>query len=175
MFLELIATVLAGVAAGGVVMVLNRLTGRRLPGWLMPVVAGAAMLFVTIRMEYTWFERMTADFPEDAVITELHESSAFWRPWTYAAPLVDRFAVLEKSAVRTNEAVPHQRMFDMIFFGRWQKVQVVPMVVDCDTSRGAPMLDDVTFDEAGAVDTAPWAPIPEGDLTYATVCKEIRP
>ncbi|SDJ05841.1 hypothetical protein [Aliiruegeria lutimaris] len=175
MFLELIAAVFAAVAAAGVVYLLNRLLGGRLPGWLMPVAAGAMMILFTIRMEYTWFERTSAEFPEDVVVTKVHESTAFFRPWTYVTPLVNRFAAVETSAIRSNEAVPHLRMFDMLLFGRWQPPQVVPMIVDCDAQLGAPLLDTVTFDASGAVENAQWAPIPEDDLTLATVCKEIRP
>ncbi len=175
MFLELIAAVFAAAAAAGVVMLLNRLTGKRLPGWLMPAAAGVTMILFAIRMEYTWYERTVADFPESVVITETNESSALWRPWTYFVPLTDRFVALDPAAVQTNDAVPHQRIAELLFFGRWKAPEAVPMVIDCATRLGAPMLDTVTFDETGAVKEAQWAPIPEGDLTFATVCKEARP
>ncbi|MDV7143381.1 hypothetical protein R3X27_11875 [Tropicimonas sp. TH_r6] len=175
MFLELIAAVFAAAAAAGIVMLLNHMTGKRLPRWLMPAAAGVTMILFTIRMEYSWYERTVAEFPEGVVITQTHESSAFWRPWTYFAPLTDRFVAMDPAAVQSNEAVPHQRIVEMLFFGRWKAPEAVPMVIDCDTRQGAPMLDSVTFDADGAVAEAKWAPIPEDDLTFATVCKETRP
>ncbi|MFV0333105.1 MAG: hypothetical protein ACK5JR_03425 [Tropicimonas sp.] len=172
MFLELIAAIVAGIAAAGLVLAARRLSGRRLPGWLMPVAAGVVMLLFAVRMEYGWFARTTADFPPDVVITRTHEARALWRPWTYLFPLVDRFVAVEHASIRRNPDVPHQRMADLMFFGRWQPVRILPMVMDCAGHRIAPLHDDVTFDEAGAVGAADWAAVSDDDLTYAAICKE---
>ena len=51
MFFELIGTVVAGVATGIGLWALNRLLKRRLPGWIIPAGAGAAMLIATISSE----------------------------------------------------------------------------------------------------------------------------
>ena len=48
MFLELIATVFAGLAMAGVVMLVNRTSGGRLPRWTAPVAAGLAMITATV-------------------------------------------------------------------------------------------------------------------------------
>ena len=57
MFVELIATIVAGIACAGLVMPLNISTGRRLPKWMMPVAAGLGMIGMTISNEYTWYAR----------------------------------------------------------------------------------------------------------------------
>ena len=44
MFLELIGTIFAGVAAAGVMMLVNKLTGQRLPKWLVAVAALTCLL-----------------------------------------------------------------------------------------------------------------------------------
>ena len=175
MFFELIAAIFAAVAAAGVVLLLNRLSGGRLPRWLMPAVAAAAMIGVTVRLEYTWFERRVADFPEGIVVTETHTVRQIWRPWTFAFPLVDRFIAIEPAAVRTNDGAPHQRMTDLLLFARWQPPRVVPMVYDCSAGRSAPLTDSVTYDAAGAVDQAAWAPVEPGDTTFEMLCREPRP
>ena len=175
MFLELIAAVFAGVAAAGVAMLARRLSGGRLPGWVMPVAAGATMILFAVSMEYSWFRRTSADFPPDVVIAEVHEVRALWRPWTYLAPLVDRFVAFDAVALRSNPAVPHQRIVELMFFGRWQPVRLAPMVIDCDAHRAAPLSADVSLEASGAIGAADWAPLPEGDATFTAVCKEIRP
>ena len=48
MFFELIGTIVAGVAAAPLVWAINRTLKGRLPSWLVPVAAGAAMLAATI-------------------------------------------------------------------------------------------------------------------------------
>ena len=55
MFLELLAVIIAGFAGAGVMMLVAKLAGNRLPRWLVPVAAGAAMLGTTISSEYSWF------------------------------------------------------------------------------------------------------------------------
>ncbi len=172
MFLELIAAVSAAVAAAGLALLVNKLTGGRLPKWAMPMAAAVAMLSFAIVMEYSWFERTTADFPEGVEVTTVHEARGFWRPWTYVYPLVDRFVAVERASIRTNDSVPDQRLVDLLFFGRWQPLRTVPMVFDCGAARGAPLLDDVTFDATGAVLNANWAPVPSDDPILMTVCKE---
>lgn len=175
MFLELIAAVVAGGFAAGIVTLLNRLSGRRLPRWLMPVAAGIAMIGYTIAMEYSWFSRTSSALPEGIEVVSTHEASNFWRPWTYVTPVTDRFLAIDRGAIRTNEDVPNQRLVDLLSFGRWQKPGIAPMVVDCEGRRGAPMLDNVTIDASGAVENARWAPIPEDDTAFDIICKEIRP
>ena len=39
MFIELIAVIFAGLACAGMAMLLNRVTGGRLPRWIVPVAA----------------------------------------------------------------------------------------------------------------------------------------
>ncbi len=43
MFLELIAVIVAGIAGAGVMMLIARVSGGRIPKWFIPVAAGAAM------------------------------------------------------------------------------------------------------------------------------------
>ena len=103
MFLELIGTIFAGFAFAGIVMVLNKLTGGRLPRWMTPVAAGLGMIGVTIASEYSWYDRTRDTLPEGMAVIQEVESRAFYRPWTYAVPFVDRFAAIDASSVRKND------------------------------------------------------------------------
>ena len=82
MFVELIATVFAGIACAGVAMLLNIMTGRRLPKWIMPVSAGLGMIAMTISNEYTWFKRTADRLPEGLEIATTVEEQGWLRPWT---------------------------------------------------------------------------------------------
>lgn len=76
MFLELIATFIAGFAAAGVMMLVNRMSGGRLPRWLVPVVAGLAMIGTTIASEYNWFDRTRGTLPNGFEVVTFVETSA---------------------------------------------------------------------------------------------------
>mmetsp|Transcript_10479 Transcript_10479/g.16994 ORF Transcript_10479/g.16994 Transcript_10479/m.16994 type:complete len:111 (+) Transcript_10479:538-870(+) len=110
MFFELIGTIVAGVAAGLIVWALNRTLKGRLPSWLVPVAAGAAMLATTISSEYSWFGRTSGTMPEGMVVAQTVEESAFYRPWTYARPYVSRFVAVDQATTRTHPSQPAQRI-----------------------------------------------------------------
>lgn len=153
MFLELIAVFVAGLGGAGMILVLNKLSGGRLPSWLMPVGAGAAMLATTISSEYSWFGRTVGALPEGVEVAETHEARALWRPWTYAVPMVDRFIAVDRAGLRANSEADETYLADLYFFARWQPVQAVQMMVDCPGNRraapqngdgGAPVWREVT-------------------------------
>lgn len=169
MFLELIAAVAAAFAAAGIVLGINMLTGGRLPKWSLPLAAGAAMLGYAVWSEYTWFARTAADLPRGVEVTFANESRAMWRPWTYAAPMVNRFIAADTVSIRTNEAVPGQRILDLYFFGRWSPQNRVEVVVDCETGRLAPLVS-ADLDGSGAATDAAWATPPPGDTTLEVAC-----
>jgi hypothetical protein len=172
MFFELIATLTAGFAAAGAMLLVNRLTGRRLPRWLIPVAAGAAMIGVTISSEYGWFGRNLAALPDGLVVVRQVEERAFYRPWTYAAPYVSRFIALDQASIRTNAAVPEQRMADLYVFGRWAPPRKVPVLIDCAGARRADLVDEVRFADDGQVEDAAWQQLEAGDALIGAACVE---
>ena len=87
MFLELIATIVAGIAAAGIMMVITRASGGRLPKWLTPVAAGAAMIAATISNEYGWYGRTSKSLPDEFMIVDTVESKALYRPLDLRASL----------------------------------------------------------------------------------------
>ncbi|MFY0680157.1 MAG: hypothetical protein JXR13_06235 [Thalassovita sp.] len=171
MFLELIATFIAGIAAAGLMMLLNKGLGGRLPRWLVPVAAGAAMIAATISNEYSWFGRTSAALPPEVQIAQTVESQTFYRPWTYVSPFVERFMAVDTTSRRTNANVPDQHMVDLLFFGRWSAVQVLPVLVDCATLLQAPLDDSTVFDDDGAVRSANWAPLAKDHGVVRIVCE----
>lgn len=169
MFLELIAAVASGFAGAGFALVINLISGGRLPRWVVPVMAGAAMLSYAIWSEYTWFDRTAAGLPESVEISFINEAKAMYKPWTYAVPFINRFAALDTASIQTNDNVPHQRIADLYFFSRWSPNQVLPIVVDCEVQRMAP-LPSAEFNEAGEAVEAAWTTPAEGDTTLAAAC-----
>lgn len=156
MFFELIGTILAGVAAALLVWALNRSLKGRLPSWVMPVAAGAAMLFATISSEYGWFARTQANMPQGFVVAETIEDQQFYRPWTYVKPFVSHFVAVDQAGVRTHPDHPDQRIVDLVFYGRWARTAKVPALFDCANNRRADLVDGVDFDAGGAVVNADW-------------------
>lgn len=171
MFFELIATVFAGIACAGVLMLLNRITGNRLPRWLTPIAAGAGMIAMTVSNEYTWFGRTADQLPDGLEIASTVEEQSWLRPWTQFWPYTKRFAAVNIATARTNENFPSQKMADLYFFGRWSPVNRAPVLFDCAQSRSALLIDGVEFAQDGSVADADWQTMPEGDPVLTLVCE----
>ena len=172
MFFELIATFAVGLGVAGIVLIVDRLTGRRLPRWLVPVAAGLAMIGFTINSEYGWFGRTRAALPETLEVVRAVEDRAPYRPWTYLAPYVSRFAALDRASIRRNEAVPEQRLADLYLFGRWAPTRRVPVVIDCARSRRADMVEGFSFAEDGRVENVAWHALEADDPLLDAACAE---
>jgi hypothetical protein len=172
MIFEFVATIVSGFAAGGIVMALRRLSGGRLPKWLTPAAAGAAMIAFAIWSEYSWFSRTTAALPDSFVVVSQNNSSAPWRPWTYLRPMTDRFAAVDIASIRRNEALPDLRLADTYFWARWAAVNRLTVAIDCAAHRRAPIVEGVTLADDGAILGADWVAVPSDDPTLAAVCTE---
>ena len=170
MFLELIAVVVAGIAAAIFIFALSHLFGGAWPRWLMPVAAGLAMLGATISLEYGWYARTTANLPEGFVVAEAVESPAIYRPWTYLLPFVTRFNAVDTANFRTHKAVPGQRIAEVYFYGRWSPLNRVSVLFDCEGQRRAPLVEGVTFNEDGSITGTGWAQVTAEDPLLATAC-----
>ncbi len=170
MFLELIATVFAGLAVAGVVMLLNKLIGNRLPRWSIPVAAGLGMIATTISNEYGWYGRTSAALPEGMEIAQTVENQSFYRPWTYIRPYVDRFVAVDATSLRENPAVPGQRMMDLYFYGRWSPLNKLTVLLDCKGARRASLADGAEFGADGQVTNADWVQVDADDPVLATGC-----
>jgi len=172
MIFELIGTILAGVAAALLVWALNRALKGRLPSWLIPVAAGAAMLAATIASEYGWYARTVATLPEGMIVAQTVEETAFYRPWTYLWPFTSRFVAADPVTARSHPDHPGQRIVDLVFYGRWSRTAKVPMLFDCAGDRRADIADGIAFGEGGAVQGVDWRAVPPGDPVQAAACAE---
>lgn len=174
MFMTLVATFLAGIAAAGFVMLLNHLmgktTGRTLPRWFTPIAAGAAMILATISSEYGWFGNTTSNMPEEFAIVQTVESQAFYRPWTYVKPFVDRFVAVDMASVRNHESHPDMRLADLYFYGRWAPIHQLAVLADCANGRRAALVEAITFNADGSVTGADWIPAPHDDPVLTQIC-----
>ncbi|WP_317055759.1 hypothetical protein [Roseovarius rhodophyticola] len=171
MFLELIATIFAGIACAGVAMLLNIATGRRLPRWLMPVAAGLGMIGMTISNEYTWFDRTVERLPQGVEVAMTVEEQSWLRPWTQFWPYTKRFVAVDTATARSNENLPDQRLADIYFFGRWSPVNQAPMLYDCAGAKSALLIDGASFAEDGTVTNADWQSMPPDDPILKLVCE----
>ncbi|MBV7396984.1 hypothetical protein [Mameliella sediminis] len=166
MFLELIAVFMAGFAGAGVMMLLSWLSGRRLPRWIVPLGAGAAMLIAGIASEYSWYNRTVQNLPDGLTVAQKIDSRAAWRPWTYIYPLTDRFVAADTGSPLKNAEQENLYLVNLYFYGRWRTNQIVQVMVDCkDMRRADPVLGDGS--------PPLWRDVGAKDPIVKTVCAEV--
>ena len=171
MFVELIATIFAGLACAGLVMLANLAIGNRLPKWLAPAAAGLGMITMTIYNEYTWFDRTAEKLPEGVQVAVTVKEQSWFRPWTQLWPYTKRFVGVDTATARKNEKLPDQRLANLYFFGRWSPVNQAPVLIDCARSKSALLVDGADFSDDGSVANADWQQMPADDPILKLVCE----
>jgi len=149
MIWHLIAAVFAGLSMAGVALLLRKLSGQRLPKWIIPVFAGAGMLGYQIHIEYSWFEHKQTQLPEETLVVASEYQENVWRPWTYVYPMTGAFTVLDTSSL-TERQLGEQRVMEFMLY-RFQKQHVDQVrsqayVLNCSSRELLPLEDDRTPD-----------------------------
>lgn len=172
MFFELIAVFAAGMAGAGLALLLGHMTGGRIPRWMVPVGAGAAMIATAIANEYGWYPRQAGTLPDGVEIVQEVESRALWRPWTFVFPFVERFVAVDTQTVQSHAAHPEQRLASVYFFGRWAPTDRAAVLADCTAGRRALLGPSAQFTEDGAINGVTWITAPPEDPILRAICKE---
>mgnify|MGYP000105397030 CR=1 FL=1 len=167
MFFELIATFAAGIAAAGLALIAGHLSRGRLPRWITPLAAGAAMLCYAVWSEYTWAARTVEGLPEGVEVLTTVEETRFWKPWTYVVPQTTRIMALVRTGVQTKADAEGVLLADLYLFARWTPPAKRPQLVDCEAGARA----DVTTAALADPDDATWRSVDAGDPLMEALCK----
>lgn len=171
MLFDLIAAFSAGFLLAGLALGLKFLLRGRAPAWLVPVAAGLGMLSYAIWSEYSWFERARATLPDGVVVASSNEVQAWYRPWTYLVPQVDRFIAVDHRMSRRNEALPGHVLTAVVLMGRWEPSRQFGVVYDCPAGRRADLDDGVVFSDEGALEGARWITLDPQDPVLREACR----
>lgn len=172
MLLELIAIVAAGFALAGVVLTLDFFIGRRLPGWTFPAAAGAGMLLMAVWLEYSWLHRATDALPAQVEVASTNAVRAWYRPWTYVFPLVDRLIAIDHRFDRRHPAMPGQVLTQVLLIGRWEPPRQFGVLFDCAGLRRADLVDQVVFADDGSLLNARWRQLEADDPVLRAACDD---
>ncbi|WP_284165008.1 hypothetical protein [Frigidibacter sp. SD6-1] len=162
MALELIAALAAAFALAGIAMLARRLSGGRMPRWIVPAAAGIGLIGFTIWSEYDWYHRATADLPEGVTVVWQDRGAMPLRPWTYLFPLTTHFVALDRREMAAHPVRPELRMAQVYDFGRWRPVQAALMVFDCAGGRHALLTAGAEVTAEGTLSGADWT-VPAAD------------
>ena len=167
MFWDLVATVFAGLGAAGIAYGIRGLTFKKAPKWIIPVFAGLGMMGYQVYIEYTWFEHMQSRLPADTEVVSTVEDKVFWRPWSYAAPQITRFTVLDKASISRGVAGDDVVQFVLYRFksSYGDRVAEKAYLLNCRSRELVPLSD------VGEPETAGMKLLSSGDTLLGAVCR----
>lgn len=175
MIWTLIGTLMVGVGAASIAFVLCRALRRPVPGWLLPGAAGAAMLSFHIWSDYAWADRTIAELPDHVVVADRYTSRSITQPWTYLAPKVDRFSVVDLGEIRHHPEAPGLAMAVVHLVRRWYPTMTTVQLYDCETPRRADVGERLEADAAGRPIDPDWVTVAPDDPVRGVVCGAERP
>jgi hypothetical protein len=156
MLFNLLGVVIVGVAAGGSVLLLRRLIGRRPAGWMVPAAAGSAMLAFHLWNEYSWFQRTADALPEHVAIARRYDYQSVLQPWTLLFPRINRFAAVDRASIRKNDKAPGYVMADVHLVTRLDRTARLTQIYDCPGRRRTDVDASSTVDAKGLPVDAAW-------------------
>ena len=153
----------------GIALLARKLTGPRLPAWIVPAAAGLGMIGYAIWSEYSWYPRSLAGLPAGVQVLRAEASPSGLRPWTLAVPVTLRFLALDLRAAAQHPTNPALRMVPVYRFARWQPVQDMAMVFDCVGGAQVVLQQGMEITPDGTLVGATWVTpgAGEGDLLAA--------
>ncbi|AXQ92733.1 hypothetical protein ACN9JG_02390 [Cereibacter azotoformans] len=172
MVMDLLATLAAGAGLAGIALLLRRLSGQRLPKWIVPAGAGAGMLLFSVWNEYSWYPRVTAALPSEVVVISAPQDRVGIRPWTFLFPVATRFMALDRTGMLRSETDPAIRRAEVVVVQRWHNTQRVPMAFDCTRRRTANLETTSELRPDGTLTGTSWLSVPDDDELLTAACRE---
>lgn len=140
MIWHLIAAIFAGLGSAGIAMLLRKISGQRLPRWIIPAFAGLGILGYQIYQEYSWFEHKQQLLPSEAQVISSEQRSMVWRPWTFLFPITNAFTVVDDSIASESDN-SDVVSFQLYHFERAypDRVSIHPSLLNCTTRELVPL------------------------------------
>lgn len=153
---NLLGPIMAGIGTVGVLLFLKRILKIPMPGWIVPIGAAAGMMGAHMINEYTWYSRFSAELPDTMVVIDKGSSKHWLEPWTYLLPKTNRFAAIDRSSLKINEANPDLVMGEVLLFERYTPTAHVREIADCTNNRTMAVQPGAKLDDTGMPERLNW-------------------
>ena len=144
MFWTFVATVFAGLGAAGIALGIRAITAKKAPKGIIPAFAGAGMLAFLIYGDYTWYDLKRSQLPPEAVIVDTESEGQMLRPWTYIAPYVTAFSIVDSESLARDTDNPDIVRFTLYRFHQGYTDSVAHRVhlLNCKSGELVPLASD---------------------------------
>jgi hypothetical protein len=144
MFWTFVATIFAGLGAAGIALGIRAITAQKAPKWIIPAFAGAGMLAFLIYGDYTWYDLKRSQLPPEAEIVGTESDAQLLRPWTYLAPYVTAFSIVDTESLARDTGNPDVVRFTLYRFHQGYTDSVAHRVhlLNCTSGELVPLASD---------------------------------
>jgi len=167
MIWHLFAVLIVGLCGGALLHLLRKLSGGRLPKWVVSAGAGLCMFGYHAYYDYGWYEFKVSQLPQESIITYEKHTTSFFKPWSYMTPVVNAFTVFDGTFKRSEQ--DHQvivEYFTYHFMKDPTERQVTfKSTLNCTTQERA------TLEEGKAISDTRFEKVDIADKVYQIVCK----
>lgn len=174
MLFTVLAACALGIAVGGMIVLSFKLLRRPAPRGAAALAAGVAMFGFTIWNDYSWYERTRAALPQGLDAAASFEASSVFAPWTLIAPVVDRFAAVDRRTLLHHPDAADIRVAEIHLITRHRPTLTVREVFNCAKPARAEAANVAALD-AIMNNTAAWTRLPADDPLLLAVCADNRP
>lgn len=176
MAIDFIGAFAAGFALMGLMMLANRLMGRRFGAWIYPASVAAGMVAYTVYAEYSWASRTLETQPQLRLASQSGDA-VFYRPWTYLFPHTTRMVAIDIRHTLVHPDHPDLVRTQIVLFARWQPVRALNAVFDCAAPARADLGAGAELNADGTLEGADWIALEADNAVLLTACaagEEIR-
>ncbi|GAA0359822.1 hypothetical protein GCM10009092_25030 [Bowmanella denitrificans] len=170
MMWELVATLVAGVGAAGIALMIRKLSRNKSPKWLIPVFAALGMLGFQVQAEYNWYSHQKGLLPDGVQVVRKVDEQAWYRPWSFIWPQTVRFMAVDTNNAAVNELDQTLLLVDLYLFERRMAAKRVSQVVSCERRAMASFTDTLPGESAEIEPN--WIPLPTDDALLRILCTE---
>lgn len=170
MFLGYVGAIAGGISLAAVLLIISKTFRLKLPRWMYPATAGLGMLLLTVHIEYSWFDQVVSNLPEEIEVVQTFDYSVAYQPWTYLIPRVNRFVAIDHTTARTNPDLENMVWVDVILMERFSRVLIATNMINCELGERALLGDNAELDERGMPIDADWTQAGLDDPLVAATC-----
>lgn len=171
MIFTLIGMVVLGAGIVGLTLLLFRLSGRRTPRGLLPVVAGVGMFGFVIWNDYSWFSRTSGVLPEHIQVVRSYTERSLLQPWSYLIPPTHRFMAVDLQSRQRHPALPNMVMAQLHLVARYRPTFSPWQMFDCQRGQRAPVENPSDLNPESVHTALDWLSMEPDDPLLRTACQ----
>jgi hypothetical protein len=172
MFVTFLVTTCLAALAIGVLLVLFRLAGRAIPGFLIPATIGVSILGGVIYLRYSWADTMIERLPEGVEVIQTFRDSSAYEPWTYLWPRATHFIAVDLPTIAAHPGLPGVYLVEMLLIAEGNPTMTVPQALDCERGRRSSLPPDTELNPETLPDELDWQFDREPAYLFDAVCPD---